>query len=281
MICFLTSSPVIEESWVLNPANGFIDELKKAFPADCRALLICSDPDNAETTDEVAGIVKKCLEDVGLPLRELAILDGRNEERAPELVRKANFLILAGGYVPTQNRFFNKIGLRALLEECEQEPAQEQGSEPGAEQEHRLPPERVLLGISAGAMNSADPVYARPTSEEEAADPAYEKFLPGLGLTKTMLLPHHPARLEIGLADSMGRTFYAIPDGSYLLIKDGREELRGEAYRFRDGQITQIASDGQITQIASDGQITQIASNGQITQIAREGESVQLSRTDR
>ena len=94
MICFLTSSPVIEERWILNPANGFIDELKKVFPADCRALLICSDPDNAETTDEVAGIVKKCLADAGLPLRKLAILDGRNEELAPELVRNANFLIL-------------------------------------------------------------------------------------------------------------------------------------------------------------------------------------------
>ena len=42
----------------------------------------------------------------------------------------------------------------------------------------------------------------------------------------------------------MGKTFCAIPDGSYLFIKDGREELRGEAYMIRDGVLTQISENG-------------------------------------
>ena len=32
------------------------------------------------------------------------------------------------------------------------------------------------------------------------------------------------------LPDSMGRSIYALVDGSFLLGKDGGEELRGEAY---------------------------------------------------
>lgn len=33
--------------------------------------------------------------------------------------------------------------------------------------------------------------------------------------------------------------FYAIPDGSYLLGRDGRETLFGEAHRIRDGRMEQ------------------------------------------
>ena len=71
-----------------------------------------------------------------------------------------------------------------------------------------------------------------------------------------MLLPHYQdvkdhildgMRLfeDITFPDSQGRTFYAIPDGSYLFIDGGREELRGEAYRIRDGIMTKIASEGE------------------------------------
>ena len=114
----------------------------------------------------------------------------------------------------------------------------------------------VVVGISAGSMNAADMVYAQPEEAGEAIDPAYQRFLPGLGLTKVNLLPHYDRvkddvldglRLfeDITCPDSRSRTFYAIPDGSYLFIRDGWTELRGEAYRIRDGRISQISRDGQ------------------------------------
>ena len=46
MTYFLTSSPCPPDSSALNPANGFVDELKKALPETCRALFIASDPDD-------------------------------------------------------------------------------------------------------------------------------------------------------------------------------------------------------------------------------------------
>ena len=107
------------------------------------------------------------------------------------------------------------------------------------------------MGISAGTMNCARVVYAQPELPGEAADPGYKRFIPGLGLTEYNLLPHFNAvkndvldgmRLieDIAFADSMGRTFYAITDGSYLLQTEDMAEIRGEAYMIRDGAITKV-----------------------------------------
>ena len=233
MICFLTSRTDLSERRALNPANHFVDELRRCVPEPCRALFICSDPDGRDKTDYYAADVKACFEDSGFVFRRYSVLDGRNASQAAQLVRESNFLILAGGHIPTQNRFFRKIGLRDLLR-----------AHTG-----------VLVGISAGSMNSAETVYAQPELDGEASDPAYQRFLPGLGLTKTMLLPHYQALKDATLdglrvmedityPDSMGRTIYAIPDGSYLLIDHGREELRGEAYAIRDGVRSRISDPG-------------------------------------
>jgi len=233
MICFLTSSPVIPDTKILNPANRFVDELRQHYPRQCRALFICSDPDNSEKTDRFADAVKTSFEDAGLPFRQFRVLDGRNAHSATTLVKEADLIVFAGGHVPTQNRFFSSIGLKALLNGYR----------------------GVVIGISAGSMNSADVVYAQPEEKGEAVDPAYQRFLPGLGLTKTMLLPHYQAvkddvldglRLfeDITFHDSYGKTFYAIPDGSYLFIGHGKEELRGEAYMVQNGKIHRIAGNG-------------------------------------
>ena len=230
MVCFLTSSPIIPGTELLNPANSFIDELRSCFTAGCRTLFVCSDPDLYDKTDFFANATRESFEKAGFSFGSFSILDGRNEEKAPELIKNAGLMILAGGHVPTQNRFFSRIGLRELLKDYA----------------------GVLIGISAGSMNSAEIVYAQPEREGEAADPAYDRFLPGLGLTKTMLLSHYQENRDdmldgqrvyedIAFSDSFGRVFYAIPDGSYLFIQNGKEELRGEAYRISEGKMSQIA----------------------------------------
>ncbi len=242
MICFLTSQVNPEGAGALNPANGFIDELRRCLPDPIRALDVCSSPDAWEITDFYAGITRGYFEDAGFSVERYLTLDSRNEDRAAELIRSSDLIILDGGHVPTQNRFFQRIGLRELLKGY------------GG----------VVVGISAGSMNAADLVYAQPEEAGEAVDPAYERFLPGLGLTTVNLLPHYDRvkddvldglRLfeDITYPDSMGRTFYAIPDGSYLFIADGRTELRGEAYRIRDGRREQISRNGQSVLIEEQG----------------------------
>ncbi|MBQ5977821.1 MAG: Type 1 glutamine amidotransferase-like domain-containing protein [Oscillospiraceae bacterium] len=235
MICFLTSRTDLPDREELNPDNRFIDELRRVFPNPCRALNICSDPDGWEKTDFYVSLTRLYFENAGFRFDSFRVLDGRNAAQAKELVRESNLVILGGGHVPTQNRFFHEIGLRELMKEYE----------------------GIVVGISAGSMNSAALVYAQPEEEGEAVDPSYRRFLTGLGLTKTMLLPHYQEvkddvldgmRLfaDITCPDSMGKCFYAIPDGTYLFIENGREELRGEAWQIRDGVLTQIAADGEI-----------------------------------
>jgi dipeptidase E len=235
MICFLTSRMDAPETGELNSANQFVDELRRHFPNPCRALDVCSDPDDREKMDYYASVTKNMLEASGFAFERFAVLDGRNEAQAEELVRGSNLLILSGGHVPTQNAFFQKIGLRRLLQDFN----------------------GVVIGISAGSMNSADVVYAQPEEAGEAVDPAYQRFLTGLNLTKINLLPHYQdvkddvldglrVFADITCPDSVGRTFYAIPDGSYLYLDAGKAELRGEAYRVRDGVIRQISSHGEV-----------------------------------
>ena len=224
MVCFLTSRTDVPDTWELNPANQFLDELKRRFPERCRALHVCSDPDGWDKMDFYAAVIRGSFESAGFRFESYLTLDGRNEGQAAELVRGSDLIILSGGHVPTQNRFFRKIGLRGLMKDFD----------------------GIVIGISAGSMNSADIVYSQPEEEGEAVDPAYQRFLTGLGLTKTMLLPHYQAIKDdvldglkvfedIACPDSVGRTFYAICDGSYLFVESGREEIRGEVYMIKDG----------------------------------------------
>ncbi len=233
MKCFLTSSPMIPGTNTLNPENGFADKLRASLPSPCKALFICSDPDGYDRTDMFAMQLRAGFEEAGFSFRHYDILDGRNREQAEELVEKAEFLILAGGHVPTQNRFFNEIGLKGILHSYN----------------------GVLMGISAGTMNSAEVVYAHPELDGEAVDPDFRKYLPGLGLTDKMILPHYQlikddvldglrVMEDIAYPDSMGRCFYILPDGSWLYSEDSREQLFGEAWLLSEGKLSPICAKG-------------------------------------
>lgn len=169
----------------------------------------------------------------------LATLDRRNQEDAQMLIWQSDFIILSGGHVPTQNEFFQEIGLREMLENY-------QG---------------VILGISAGTMNAAERVYVQPEEEGESA-PEFERFLPGLGITHVNVLPHYQQvkdylldgkRLfeDITYADSYGECFFVFVDGTYLLIDEEQTLLYGEAYCLQDGEMKQISELGDIVMIES------------------------------
>lgn len=229
MIYFLTSSPFGVGSPYLNPANGFIENLREALSSSCAAVFVCSDPNRRAFTDHIALDMKKALEAAGFLFSCFDILDGRNMKKTVALVKKAGLIVLAGGHVPTQNAFLNQCGLKDAMRGFD----------------------GVVIGISAGSMNCAETVYAQPEEAGEAISENYRRFLPGLGITNTMLLPHYQMvkdytldgmRLfeDITYADSHGHVFYAIPDGSFLLGKNGRETLHGEAYEIREGQMRQV-----------------------------------------
>ncbi|MBQ9196399.1 MAG: Type 1 glutamine amidotransferase-like domain-containing protein [Clostridia bacterium] len=234
MIYFLTSSPFQPDACLLNPDNGQIEEMKKYIPNPGRAVFVCSSPDLHDLTVGFGLDMRIAFEAAGFFFSDWQVLDGANAEDAQKLVLNADLLIFAGGHVPTQNAFFQKIRLRTILKDY-------QG---------------VVVGISAGTMNCCDPVYAQPEEPGEAINPEYQRFLPGLGITETMILPHYQKvkddRVdglhlfqEITLPDSRGRTFYALPDGSYLLGRNGSEAIYGEAWRIQNGVMELVSRKGE------------------------------------
>ncbi len=114
----------------------------------------------------------------------------------------------------------------------------------------------LILGISAGSMNAAEEVYAIPELDGEADDKNYKHFINGLGLVDVNLLPHYQLMKdetvdnkkvieEIACKDSIGKCFYGLCDGSYLLINQHKKEIYGEAYQIKDGTISKISENNK------------------------------------
>ena len=201
MIAFITSSPFREDvdRPTFSNENGFMDRIAASLLPHPKCLYICSSPDRHDLNCRFGADIFMAFANMGIHFSTYRVLDGQNADRAEELIRKSDLIVLAGGHVPTQNDFFQRIGLAGLLRNF-----------PG-----------VVMGISAGSMNCADIVYTQPEEPGESAA-EFQRFRPGLGLTKVQILPHYQKvkddildgkRLfeDITFADSMGRTFYAIP----------------------------------------------------------------------
>ena len=240
MIAFVTSSPFREDvdRATFSNANGFVDNITACLPPQPRCLFVCSDPDSHEFTCQIGADIFMAFAQVGVNFSEYHVLDGQNADRAEELVWGSDLIVLAGGHLPTQNAFFQAIGLRELMYEY-------QG---------------VVMGISAGAMNCADMVYCQPEEPGESA-PDFPRFALGLGLTTVNILPHYQKvkdyildglRLyeDITFEDSMGQTFYALPDWSYVVSTREEQILYGESYRIRDGQMLPLTKHGEFVRLS-------------------------------
>ncbi|MBR3065525.1 MAG: Type 1 glutamine amidotransferase-like domain-containing protein [Bacteroidales bacterium] len=240
MTLFLTGSPTRYGEDHFTEDNGFLAEVRAALAEATggrrkpRVLLVSAAPDDRGFTESVKKGMSLCIHRSGIETGSITMLDRRNADRAAELVRKADWLILCGGHVPTQNRFLHEIGLKALLQDFH----------------------GVVMGCSAGSMNCASRVYAHPEFPEEMTDPAYRRWLPGLGLTDIQLIPHWEQvrdcvlagrRLieDVALPDSWNHRFYTFPDGGYVLVKDGRSQLRGKAWELTNGAMRLVSEENK------------------------------------
>lgn len=213
--------------------NGMLSRLQAIWKTGSKVLLLCADPADHDKNDSLCA----CLE-TAFPMSELSIsslskCDDRNPCAIDDL-ENADVLVLSGGHVPTQNRFFQQLRLKQRLSAF-------QG---------------LIIAWSAGSMNCADTVYAAPELPGEAADPLYRRWIPGLGITCINILPHFQAlrndvldglRLteDIAIPDSEGQEIFALSDGSYIFLDGETSTLYGEAYLIKDRNLTQICKDGQ------------------------------------
>lgn len=200
-------------------------------------MIISGSPEYFDKNDSVLFCLKGAFSLSELGTSEVLMCDERNKEiieRLPEI----DVLILAGGHVPTQNSFMKTIGLKERLQSWD----------------------GLLIARSAGSMNCAEMVYAGPELPGEAIDQNYQRWISGLGITKTNIFPHFEAlkdemldgmRLieDITYSDSMGHEIIALNNGSFIVVDNGTEVLYGEAYSIKNGEQRQICTDDKWIQL--------------------------------
>ncbi len=235
MTLILTGSPTRYGEDHITTDNGLLAAVQEALPPQPRVLLVSAAPDDRRFTDYVLESMSACIRNSGITPSSVTMLDRRNAALARDLVRSADWVVLCGGHVPTQNRFLHEIGLKALLRGFD----------------------GLVMGCSAGSMNCAERVYSHPELPGEAVDPAYPRWREGLGLTTRQLVPHFDQvrhavvdgrRLfeDIIFPESWRHAFYTFPDGGYILQKDGRETLHGLAWEISNGQMRQVSAENQV-----------------------------------
>ena len=235
MTLILTGSPTRYGEDRFTGDNGFLATVKAELPPKPRILMISAAPDDRAFTDSVLEGMTLCVRNSGIKPSSITMLDRRNCARAAGLVRKADWIVLCGGHVPTQNKFLHEINLKALLKDFD----------------------GLVMGCSAGSMNCADMVYSHPEMPGEASDPSYGRWLRGLGLTDIQIIPHYyqvcdymldGRRLfeDVIFPDSWHHRFYTFPDGGYIINKNGRSVLHGTAWEISDGSMKQICSENQV-----------------------------------
>ena len=239
MIAFFTSSPTgpldgARQVDGIDEKNQFLVNLKKYWKENSRCVIISAFPEDDAANDEMRGFFERTFNRRGLTTGIFEVWDDRTEDTSEEKLKSYDVVFLGVGHVPTQNEFFHEIGLPEKIKGFD----------------------GMIIGISAGTMNSAEVVYAQPELPGEATDPEYVRFLRGLGITKTNILPHYQMvkdnylddrRLfeDITYGDSWNQRFLVLPDGSYLFSENGEETVYGEAYVISDGILTKICEENE------------------------------------
>lgn len=217
--------------------NGILDLIKKLTPKQENFVFVANAENNYESTDNYASVTFESFK-LTFPFENYVILDGRTKLNAKQIIESADLIFLCGGHVPTQNMFFQNINLKEIIQNTK----------------------GLIVGQSAGSMNSAEIVYAQPELDGEAIDPNYKKYLQGLGLTNISILPHFELGLssvldgkdifkEITLPDSKARPFIAYSDGTFIYDNGETQQVYGKAYLFNNGSYQQISEDNCITDI--------------------------------
>jgi dipeptidase E len=208
--------------------NGLLEMIRRFWKADSKVMIISGSPEDPDRNDSILNVLKQSFLLSSLEVSEFLICDERNKDIA-DRIPEMDVLILAGGHVPTQNAFMKTLRLKEKLQDWD----------------------GLLSAWSAGSMNCAETVYAGPELPGEALDPDFQRWISGLGITKTNIFPHFEELREdvldgmrliedITYTDSMGHEIIALNNESYIVSEGGVETLYGEAYRIKDGVLEQI-----------------------------------------
>lgn len=238
MVIFLTSSPTgpLDGSRKVNgldKKNYFVENLRKYWKEKSRCCIIAANPHHYHMNDEMCNFFRDVFLKEHFSIQYFDLIDRRYCDFTKEKLHSYDVIILGGGHVPTQNQFFKDIHLREKIADFN----------------------GIIIGISAGSMNSANLVYCQPEENGEAIDSSFQRWITGLNLTKTNIIPHYQMvkdkyldgmRLyeDITYQDSINHQLIVLVDGSYILI-DNKETVYGESYLLSNGHIQLICHDNE------------------------------------
>ncbi|MCR8968495.1 Type 1 glutamine amidotransferase-like domain-containing protein [Facklamia sp. 7083-14-GEN3] len=227
---YLTSHIMIKGQEGLSQKNAFLEKLKADLGHNpIRAVFISSNPEDINGSEKYARLDRERFEHSGFTFSEFRVV--HNNASHKDLLKNIDLLFLAGGHLPTQNKFIHKIHLKDQLKSFE----------------------GTIIGVSAGSMNAADCVYSIPVKKGEAININYQRYLSGLGLTKKRMIPHFNEgfknlkidglnKLEdIVIPDSFKKDLYLFPDGTYIYFNGVEEEIFGDYYYFKDGIMKRMS----------------------------------------
>ena len=213
--------------------NDFLNNLKSNLRKTKKFVLVASDPDEYEKNDLFLKMDIEVLKLSGLEFQDSVILDGRNIENPELVLENANLIFLSGGNTLIQNKFFNKINLKKYLKNTDS----------------------VIVGISAGSINSAKNVFNSPEEEQDLKNSPY---MQGLELTNINVEPHfdinnaNKIQMDSILSESNKRTIYGLTDGAYIVKINNKYKIYGESYKIHNGIITKICTDNNSQNIDID-----------------------------
>lgn len=213
--------------------NSFLNNLKKNLTNTKKFVLVASDPDNYDKNDLFLKMDIEALKLSDLCFDEYLVLDQRNTWDIENVLKDASLIFLSGGNTLLQNKFFNSINLKKYIND-----------------------NSVVIGISAGSINSAKDAYNSPESEEDLNSSPY---LHGLELTNINIEPHFSLsnlnddskkiQMKAILSESNKRILYGLIDGAYIIKTSSKCMLYGESYKIQNGIIKKICNDDEVINI--------------------------------
>lgn len=230
MKLFLTSRLLTDPDLRLNPMNGFVNSLREVFSPYEELVYVSSNPEAYEDNDAAMNEVVSAFASEGLKFAKTTVLDGRNSSSAGDICQgKDKMIILSKGDVFSQNRFFHSIDFKSIIRKFA----------------------GTVVAEGGGAMNCSGVLYVMPRTLDQAFSNSFMKFLPGLGLTSRAIIPHFErvrSRMlgnlrymeDVILSDSNGKSFFALPEGSFISYDGGKETINGPIWHIHDGEIQEV-----------------------------------------
>lgn len=206
--------------------NNFLKNMKESINDYNKFVIIASDVDNYEQNDYYLKLDMDVLAMSGINFKENVVLDNRNKDDIANVLKNSSLIFLSGGDTLKQNIFFNEINLKEYIKNID----------------------ACVVGISAGAINSAKIVFNSPEEEKDLTNPS---ILEGLGLTTINVEPHFDCdkiskiQMDAILKESNNRVIYGLPDKSYIF----NNKVYGKCYRVYKENIELISNDDEVVEV--------------------------------